>query len=168
MDGETCRVEAPRGPANFRSTSVKHYYVEGRRDELNEPVQPTGPDTPEELDDSMDTIKAIEQQDTAPAERGCGRPRQYPLPEARESEIYISEREIKAQTLAKKLEAEGKLRDDEFLFRASRAKEIHGLQDRGVFQVATLWTYKAESSRLDSWTRSNTMTKTDPTRSRAS
>jgi hypothetical protein len=126
MDGQTCTIQMPYGPANFRSTVVKPYCAE----EMNKTAYDTLSDItitinhPEEDTNKVDHL----------AKRGRGRPKgsknkQY----LTALDSFLSNKEKGDLELSLKLRRDGIITDPGLPFQASDKKEIDGLVARGVF-----------------------------------
>ncbi len=126
VDGETCTVNLPGGPTNFRSTVVKPYLTDPYSQEKELPENTETVLTPEPASTETvftprppferEQIPEIEQPQDQPRRRG--RPRKYPL-HVNMADITIF------------------LQDDNNYsqFKASRQKEITGLLEKGVFEL---------------------------------
>jgi hypothetical protein len=130
IDGETCTIQMPYGPTNFRSTSVKPYHA----DQTQEPLEPsTFPQTqhPEialdNTDELGDTIEVI-----VPARRGRGRPRGS-RNRAHLTDAFLSAKEKIDWELSLKLRKDGVITDPGLPFEVSDQKEVDALLARGVF-----------------------------------
>jgi hypothetical protein len=74
IDGETCTVQMPYGPTNFRSTVVKPYYTNGTSPSPNaHPEDDFDKDTPETGNSAE--LDTDQQQEQPIARRGRGRPK---------------------------------------------------------------------------------------------
>jgi hypothetical protein len=81
INGETCTIDMPYGPTNFRTTVVKPYFTEAPTDQEVPEEQPVSEQIPQEQDQDQDlpkdTIRVIPQE-TTPQEtvrRRPGRPK---------------------------------------------------------------------------------------------
>jgi hypothetical protein len=112
MDGENCVLALPRGNTTFRSTVVKPYLEASASPaaEITTTAAGTSADNTTADEEGGDTIVV---QPTQPVKRGRGRPCKYPLDPA---DITVF------------------LQDDQF--QSSRHKEVVGLLEKGVFEVA--------------------------------
>jgi hypothetical protein len=147
MDGETCTVDMPHGPTNFRSTVVKPYLTE----EATENPQPT----PEEQSNSEEQPQ--EEEDTIvvempqqPVRRSRGRPRNQfvgdfeDLDDQFTAEIvnqtaltmaFLTHKEQGDLDLSLKLRREGVITTPGHPFEASMKAEVDGLQASEVFRI---------------------------------
>jgi len=107
LEGETYKVQLPRGPTDFRSTTVKPYLR-----------MRTGPESEPESD--IEEEQPVEQPSEntilPPVKRGRGRPRKHPLPV---TDASIADVSVFIQ---------------EATFENSRRSEINGLLEKGVFE----------------------------------
>ena len=153
VEDETCCVQLPSGPTNFRSTSVKPYFrpetahdaepdeleATAEPDEPEAPAEPDEPEVPAELDKLEAPLPTLEvpQKPTEPAKpavkRGRGRPRKNPV-----TENHLTSADTSADTSAKQPPlADISVLVQETPFTDSRRKEINGLLEKGVFAVVT-------------------------------
>ena len=126
VDGETCTVNLPGGPTNFRSTVVKPYLTDPYSQEKELPENTETVLTPEpastetvltpRLPFEREQIPEIEQPQDQPRRRG--RPRKYSL------HVNMADITIFLQD-----------DNDYSQFKASRQKEITGLLEKGVFEL---------------------------------
>ena len=145
INGETCTIEMPQGPTDFRSTCVKPYY--------RDPNNVTEPESPENPDDEL------------PVRRGRGRPKgsrntvrpEQPLRRSvrqvegrsvRQAEdqsitatigdeefmVFLSRKEQTDRELATKLRKDGVITTPGEPFERSQQQEIEGLIAQGVFE----------------------------------
>ena len=165
-DGETCTLNMPRGPTNFRSVSVKPFLRE--LDAIEDPVwqDADGPNTIEP--DVIEDPTVIEDQDEAPAppmKRGRGRPRKHPQLEANFLEdfddqfmqavidetlvdmVFMTSKEIADMELSAKLRKDGRITTPGAPFEASQKQEIDGLLAREVFKFVQ-WDPNGEHSGI--------------------
>ena len=134
-DGETCTIDMPYGPTDFRSTVVKPYYT------LSEPFQDNEGESldrsPPSEDDIGDHPIRIDQpvRPDQPVKRGRGRPKgskNKPKP-SRDEDSFVTGKEQADQELSLKLRNEGKITTPGAPFEASDRQEIDNLIGRGVF-----------------------------------
>ncbi len=135
IDGHTCTIQMPYGPAQFRSTVVKPYYNEENKEN-------DAHDDPDYLDDlagndpdfacpGVRNIEPISTEDPGsipPAKRGRGRPK------GSKNRIFISAKEESDLQLAKDLRAQGRITTPGAPFELSTKQEIDTLIARGVFE----------------------------------
>jgi len=150
IDGQTCTIQMPHGPTQFRSTVIKPYY----KDNSSEPLQDATEDALEESHDQRapegdhdsDTIVV----DTPQPRRGRGRPkgsrnRQHLVDFEEQfvaaiengvelSMAFMTAKEKADFELAKQLRKEGRITTPGAPFQASDKQEIDGLIARGVFK----------------------------------
>lgn len=125
IQGETCRIELPSGPTEFRSTHVKPYLTEPHDDDDDDDDDDNPP--AEESEQEEDMHRTIEREGSPEIIS----PRvTRPIRERRLPERYRDHQEM-AETMAC-------LQDDTTSatpFVESRRKEINGLLEKGVFDV---------------------------------
>ena len=132
MDGETCQLQLPLGPVNFRGTAIKPYY---RPDD-------TKADAPSPQ--IMDPIDKENSPDDTPRRS----PRNVPNPDDHISgfstdvtanmdmvKVFLTEKEARDRQTSIELRAKGVITTPGGLFAFSRRKEIDGLLARGVFEL---------------------------------
>ncbi|EGY23394.1 uncharacterized protein VDAG_04832 [Verticillium dahliae VdLs.17] len=141
--GETCTLDLPQGPRDFRSTVIKPFYEDS--DEAPE-APPCG-----DADNAIQPVIVVAPEQTAteqpqPAKRRPGRPRKNPpltmnmtetdvcLPAQYYYLVFISSKEEADHDLAKKLRDEGILTAPGEPFEQSTKEEIDSLIGRGVFE----------------------------------
>jgi hypothetical protein len=112
IDRETCRVQLPRGPAEFRTTVVKPFLQE---------QSDSGPG-PEQANESPQTEPEVRPQR---AKRLPARFRQN-ITDAADIMIFIQDKELTAD------------QSPQSPFTASRHKELNGLLENGVFEVVDI------------------------------
>lgn len=127
MDGQTCTIQMPYEPTNFRSTVVKLYCTD-------EPI----PSTP-----APDTLNAIEQEDgdtilvdtgdLPVPKRRRGRPRGSKNKLRTEQETFLTAKEQGDLDLSIQLRLDGTITGPGPPFQAADKKEIDDLLTRGVF-----------------------------------
>src|SRR5579871_1486997 len=120
MDGETCKVQLPHGPTDFRSTVVKPYLVESSAD--NE----TNPRTDLHDENTATDVEPLHEQ---PQESLQEQP-QEPVRERPQRTHRLPARF--QQNIA---DISVYLTDNLTPFTESRRKEINGLLERGVFMI---------------------------------
>ena len=130
---ETCTVDMPHGPTQFRSTVVKPYLEDPDSDPK---VMPTDSDsdprtTPTKSDAEPGAIPTNSDQIRispvpAPVKRGRGRPRKNPV-------TFLTAKETQHRAESEKLRREGKITTPGAPFQESDDLEIRSLLDRGVF-----------------------------------
>ena len=141
VEDETCCVQLPSGPTNFRSTSVKPYF----RPENTHDVEPDEPEAPAELDEPEAPLPTPEDSRklTEPAEpavkRGRGRPRKHPVTESTVTENHLTSVGISISSVGISARqfphADISVLVQETPFTDSRRKEINKLLKKGVFMV---------------------------------
>lgn len=152
--GETCTIDMPRGPVNFRSTVVKPYFIE----EPESRVMSDG------ANNSSESTSEGEQEQPQPVRQGPGRPRgsknvrvlrnqktrrsrRQTRPSTRQldqfilaieenkvSLAFLSRKELSDMELSLKLRKEGVITTLGGPFESSQQQEIDGLIARGVFE----------------------------------
>jgi len=146
-DGETCTIEMPHGPTNFRSTAVKPYLMEETTENASTPEeQPQGDEDEEEEGDTI----VVEAPQERPIRRNRGRPRnQYltdleVLDDRLTAEItnqttitmaFLTHKEQGDWDLSLKLRKEGVITTPGAPFEASMKTEIDSLQASEVFRI---------------------------------
>jgi hypothetical protein len=148
INGETCTIQMPYGPADFRSTAVKPYYtdessshdgshdititVETRTEnrENKEGEEGTITVEPTAIESNGDTEQATE----PVKKRGRGRPKKNATnTSATENTAYITAKEQADYELSLKLRRQGIITTSGEPFELSNRKEIDALVARGVF-----------------------------------
>ena len=148
--GETCTIDMPHGPANFRSTVVKPYFTDG-----DQTPNPAGKSTPEAAapdeaapDEATPDEAAPDQitSETAPVRRGPARSRKLPTRYTNVAdeifadeifmtdEVFITRKEQADQDLSLQLRQKGVITTLGKPFEASDRQEIDGLVTKGVFE----------------------------------
>ena len=131
LEGETCKVQLPRGPTDFRSTTVKPYLrirtgpeSEPESDiEEEQPVEQPSENTilpPPKPGPGRPRKTPLENTILPPVKRGRGRPRKHPLPA---TDTSIADISIFVQ---------------DTLFENSRRSKINGLLKKGVFEPVNI------------------------------
>ena len=138
VDEQTCTIDMPSGPTNFRSTTVRPYY----RGNLEDMPPPNHEDLHEGEDRQSD--EDWNPPLSTPPRRGRGRPKgsknrpkgsmNLPNPVLQEEETFISIKEEKDLELSKQFRKEGKIITPGAPFEAATKKEIDALIARGVFK----------------------------------
>jgi hypothetical protein len=128
MDGQTCTIQMPHGPTNFRSTVVKPYYAE----ETDRSTPITQDDTLPEITVPVDHPEEDTTATGRPVRRSRGRPKgsknkQYL------TDSFLSTKEKGDLELSLKLRQDRIITDPGLPFQVSDKKEIEGLVVRGVF-----------------------------------
>ena len=158
-DGQTCTIQMPHGPTQFRSTVIKPYYKDDSPDPSRDTTEDSSPgdttedapkDAPEESHDERvpdgdydpDTIVV----DVSQTQRGTGRPNGSHLVDFEEqfvtaiesgaelSMAFMTSKETADYELAKQLRKEGRITTPGPPFQASDKQEIDSLIARGVFR----------------------------------
>lgn len=125
VEGETCTLQMPHGPTPFRATSVKPYLITKPAE-----VIASSPDVPvaESLAPQLEATNSrstTQEPSVAPAKRGRGRPRKYPiLNNFADISIYLQDDSDKSA--------------ETHQFKDSRKKEIMGLLEKGVFEIVDI------------------------------
>lgn len=131
MNGETCTIQMPDGPKNFRSTTVKPYYTDHTAgtdaDDLN--ATQHGDDDEYTPDNSPDIEITVT---PPPKKRGRGRPKGSKN-KRQLAEQFLTAKEKSDLELSRKLRRSGVITDPGLPFEASDKKEIDSLLARGVF-----------------------------------
>lgn len=140
IENETCKIDLPRGPTDFRSTVVKPYLTEPSEDEVeeegveennNEITRPVDTGDRDEVQRQTDAVGEAEIEDILPESRRPARTRRLPArfrndDDAADISIYL-QNETAASAAAVSASAPS--------FVESRRKEINGLLEKGVFEV---------------------------------
>jgi hypothetical protein len=143
-DGETCTIDMPHGPTNFRSTVVKPYYIlplpEASQEE-EEIEEPPDDDRDEPIDaEEQPVMKHPMVVIHQPAKRGRGRPRgsknkirHTNNDKANFSMSFMTGKERADQELSLELRKQGKITTPGAPFEASDKQEIDNLIGKDVF-----------------------------------
>ncbi len=144
INGETCTIQMPYGPTDFRSTVVKPYYTdessshdititaetrtgngenEGDEDTITVEPDTANKENNEENDDTEQATEPVKK-------RGRGRPRKHAV---LTSATYITAKEQADYELSIKLRQQGIITTSGKPFELSDRKEIDALVARGVF-----------------------------------
>jgi hypothetical protein len=134
MDGETCKIELPSGPTDFRSTVVKPFLIEPPVEvEPTVDVQPTNDVEPENVqpsdDDNQDPAPEISPRPT--------RARRLPLRYQNFADItvFLQDEDDSSPIFTLNLSSTSAPTPT---FAESRRKEINGLLERQVFELTTI------------------------------
>jgi hypothetical protein len=136
IENETCTIQLPHGPTNFRSTVVKPYLVDPEITEDTQPEddesEPPPPQTepgllpqtePGPLPQTEPGPLPQTEPKSQPVKRGRGRPRKYPIKaNTANISIYLQDEDNDQLTNSNQ-------------FVISRQKEIKGLLEKGVFEL---------------------------------
>ena len=112
LEGETCKVQLPHRPTDFRSTTVKPYLQAETRLE-SEPESDVEEEQPKEQPAEQPVENTL-----LPAKRGRGRPRKTPVTDTSIADISVLIQEAP--------------------FENSRRSEINGLLEKGVFEPVNI------------------------------
>ena len=110
LEGETCKVQLPHGPTDFRSTTVKPYLQ-----------AETGPESESDIEEEQPEEQPEEQSvenTLLPAKRRRGRPRKTPVTDTSIADISVLIQEA--------------------TFENSRRSEINGLLEKGIFEPVNI------------------------------
>jgi hypothetical protein len=122
IDRETCKVQLPSGPTDFRSTSVKPLLLEDQSDDTDQPDPgldaESGPDQPLEPAGPAQPVDSVESQ---------------PVQEVADISIYIQD-DHNSRSRPKSSRTNQPLRPPT-PFADSRRKEVNGLLENGVFEL---------------------------------
>ena len=126
IEGETCKVDLPSGPTEFRSTTVKPYY-HVKNDNDNIPMERSGYDDNQNVPtDQLSNTPPATAQDDSLQETPRNRPvrtRQPPTRYQNVADVSIFLQDDSATTPS---------------FTESRRKEISGLLEKGVFEIVAI------------------------------
>jgi len=131
LEGETCKVQLPNGPTDFRSTTVKPYLraetgpeleTDTKEEQLKEqPAEQSAKNTTLlPVKRRRGRLRKIPLKNTTlpPTKRGRGRPRKTPVTDASIADISVLVQEA--------------------TFENSRRSEINGLLEKGVFEPVNI------------------------------
>ncbi|SLM40545.1 hypothetical protein SS1G_12712 [Lasallia pustulata] len=114
IDGETCKVELPSGPTDFRSTTVKPYLTEAKEEKSSQEEQ--------QDHDQEEQDKSSQEEQEDPLQ-------EHPL------QPVAPHQNADYQNNAKILDEIKLFECNSPLFTESRQKEISGLLEKGVFKI---------------------------------
>jgi hypothetical protein len=133
LKGETCKIQLPSGPTDFRTTVVKPYLQPEHESEDDEPIESNEPYLqPEHESEDDEPIESnenpqIEEQQTQPHKprHNAERVRRLPTRFQNLADISIYLQDIEAF-------------ENTPSFKDSRCKELNGLLEKGVFEVVNM------------------------------
>lgn len=150
MDRETCQLDLPHGPTNFRSTSVRPFYREGAL-ELERGLYGESEETTALRRSQRPTTQnaggVLPIVNPPRSTMRIEIPSYIPDPEEQIS-VFITEKEKRDKDLALEYRRTGVINTTGEPFEESRRKEASGLLKQGVFKVISAYDSRIKGQRI--------------------
>ena len=137
IDGETCKVELPSGPTDFRSTMVKPYLTEAEEENSGQEEQQDHDQEDQDKSSQEEQEDPLQEHPLQPvaARQNADRPWRLPLRYQNIADVLIL---LQGQNDAKTLDEIELFECNSPLFTKSRQKEISRLFRKGVFKIINI------------------------------